>query len=596
MRKTILVILIFIGQNLMAQKPYRGAEYRTIQAFTYGKFEVRMRSAQLSGMLSSFFTYHEISGVEEWNEIDIENMGRYTDEVQFNTITPNQTNHVQRQVVNFNPHDDFHIYGIEWTPDYVAWLVDSTEIYRQTGNHIQTLYRAQKLMMNIWPPASIDWAGTLNDNQLPVYAYYDWVKVYAYTPGKNHDFTLLWKDDFNQFQTDRWQKATHTWDGNNSQFIKENAVLKDGYLILCLTKPSAVGYRGGAIPDNDHTPPYVFRARLFDTALRVRFSEPVDQATAENPKNYVIPGLQVLSAKLFSDGRDVELTVSGRQPNTHYTIIAMNIVDRAPAANKISIKSVSVLEGLSLPAVINLGAGEGDLPGDRLFDAEQPYGREGGAIALHDASVDFANTTEDNLFRSEVRGIHAFRAFVPNGSYKVTLYFAETEKQKIGERIFNVFVEDSLRLSKIDIFKQAGRFAAYEVPLEDIPVNDGKLDISFQSIAGEPELSALKIEKQPTALPASPKVPVPQKLHLNLAPNPANPESTLTFKLNHSGDVQIALFDILGRRVWQKSLGHLPQGAFRQSLKLNDVSSGLYLCVVEWNNRPAGWKKLVVLK
>ncbi|RLD09497.1 b-glucosidase, partial [candidate division KSB1 bacterium] len=65
MRKTILVILIFIGQNLMAQKPYRGAEYRTIQAFTYGKFEVRMRSAQLSGMLSSFFTYHEISGVEE---------------------------------------------------------------------------------------------------------------------------------------------------------------------------------------------------------------------------------------------------------------------------------------------------------------------------------------------------------------------------------------------------------------------------------------------------------------------------------------------------------------------------------------------------
>lgn len=165
----------------------------------------------------------------------------------------------------FNPHSDFHIYAIEWTPNYVAWSVDSVEVYRQTGNHINSLYRSQKLMMNIWPPASEDWVGPLNPDKLPVYAFYDWVKVYQYTPGQNKDFTLLWEDQFNTYDQSRWQKATHTWDGNNSQFIKENAILKDGYLILCLTKTTPVGYQGGTVPDQDVTPPYVARAWFWMT-------------------------------------------------------------------------------------------------------------------------------------------------------------------------------------------------------------------------------------------------------------------------------------------------------------------------------------------
>lgn len=49
-----IVLLFILPLSLLAQKPYRGAEYRTKQAFTYGRFEVRMKSAQLSGMLSSF--------------------------------------------------------------------------------------------------------------------------------------------------------------------------------------------------------------------------------------------------------------------------------------------------------------------------------------------------------------------------------------------------------------------------------------------------------------------------------------------------------------------------------------------------------------
>jgi endo-1,3-1,4-beta-glycanase ExoK len=147
----VVALACALRQESPAQKPYRGAEYRTIGTMTYGRFEVRMRSAGISGMLSSFFTYYDPAS--PWNEIDIENMGRYTNEVQYNTIVPSVAdNHVERQIVQFNPHAGFHTYTIDWTPAYVAWRIDGDEVYRQTGAHVALLTKPQKLMMNIWQP------------------------------------------------------------------------------------------------------------------------------------------------------------------------------------------------------------------------------------------------------------------------------------------------------------------------------------------------------------------------------------------------------------------------------------------------------------
>ena len=59
-------------------------------------------------MLTSLFTYFDgLPGdtwaSSKWNEVDFEIMGRYNNDVQFNTITPDQANHVRHQYVNFNP-------------------------------------------------------------------------------------------------------------------------------------------------------------------------------------------------------------------------------------------------------------------------------------------------------------------------------------------------------------------------------------------------------------------------------------------------------------------------------------------------------------
>src|SRR5512140_648022 len=154
-RSSIFRGLIVLGGALFVASPsaapakvYKGAEYRTKASYLYGRFEARSRAIGREGTLSSFFTYNDDYPNTEWNEIDIEVLGRYADDIQFNTITPGQTNHVSHRYLPFNPAVDYHVYGFEWTPDYVAWFVDSIEVCRQTGPHIATLTIPQKIMMN----------------------------------------------------------------------------------------------------------------------------------------------------------------------------------------------------------------------------------------------------------------------------------------------------------------------------------------------------------------------------------------------------------------------------------------------------------------
>ena len=115
--KLISLISLLFGISILSYgKAYKGAEYRTHDTFLYGRFEVSMKPANRVGVISSFFTYHEISTTTDWNEIDIENIGCYDDIIQFNTITSGQVGHVRNEPVKFNQYEEFHTYAFEWTP------------------------------------------------------------------------------------------------------------------------------------------------------------------------------------------------------------------------------------------------------------------------------------------------------------------------------------------------------------------------------------------------------------------------------------------------------------------------------------------------
>jgi hypothetical protein len=541
---------------------------------TYGRFEVRMRSAQVSGMLSSFFTYYDPAN--PWNEIDIENLGRYSNQSQFNTIVPTQgDNHVWQQELSFNPHRAFHVYAIEWTPDYVAWQVDGLEVYRQTGSQIAQLVKAQKLMMNIWQPADVAWVGAFSRLDLPVFAYYDWVKYYAYTSGTGDNFSLQWTDDLTSFDANRWQKATHTWVGNNCQFVQDNVAFQGGYMILCLTDSLHSGYSNAPIEDRDIDPPYLVSARASMHEIRVLFSERLDQASAENAGDYILPGLTIGGAVLLPDGRSVSLQVSGLNMSGAYSLIVFGVKDTS--GNVMSAKSIKVVMPLTLPIRIDVGgvASTGYLA-DSVWNFSSQYGAVGGRVVQQPSTVQIAGTTEDSIYRSALVGLSSYKIRVPTDlTYSVMLLMAEPQYQAAGKRAFDVSVNGG-PTSRIDVYQQAGLNTALQSTFPGISAPDGLITISFVAVADMPIVSGIVVEALPTSVNEGRSEGGVGGFEV--FPNPFNGTTNVGFSLPRSQETDIDVFDLLGRRVSRITLGYLETGWHSYRWVATDLASGTYVC------------------
>ncbi len=586
-----IVIVILLGAalpaGLRAAKPYNGAEYRTKASYLYGRFEVRLKSQGREGMLASFFTYNDNYPATDWNEIDIEILGRYTDDVQFNTITPGQVNHVSHQYVGFDPSRDYHVYGFEWTPSYVAWFIDSVEVYRQTGGHIATLTIPQKIMMNVWLPAAVGWAGTWNEAVLPAFAFYDWVSYASYTPGSGtvgtgNNFTPQWTDNFDSWDQARWDKASHTWNGNNCDFTPANAVFQDGKLILCLTKSTAQGYV-------DTTPPSVLWARAEGDSIRMQFSEEVEQASAETASNYLLTKGSVAAAHLLDDQKTVVLSVPGVDTSGITSVIEKNVRDlwSAPNAMAPSVTPLIRSPRLTFPVKINVGgtATSGYLA-DTVWSPSVEYGRLDGQTAYYNG-VTIAGTAEPEIYRSEAYAMGEYKVRVPNGRYFVVLMMAENYFTNPGLRTMTIWVEGNQVATNLDLMSSVG-FRAACVRTKIVDVADGVLDIHFQGILDNPLLNGLTITPVPAGVNEQ-RGPGLRPEIIRLLPNYPNPfngGTTLSFELPRRDRIMLRVYDTLGRTVREQSLGELPVGRSdfywnARDNRGNSLPSGVYYCVLE---------------
>ncbi|KYF84637.1 benzene 1,2-dioxygenase, partial [Sorangium cellulosum] len=237
-------------------KPYKGAEVYTPQGYLHGRVEVRMRMARGSGILSTFFTYKdgsEMSGAF-WEEIDIEVFGKDNARSwQTNIITGMGTRVTSEQVhtADASLADGYHTYTLEWTPDYVAWSIDGREVRRTTGAQVGTLRSPQGLRMNLWSSDVVEWVGAFDDSVLPQHQFVNWIKYYRYNNGA---FELDWQDNFDSLDSARWGKADWTFDGNRVDFDPQNVTVKDGTLVLSLTREGQTGFTG-AVPRDEDTGP-----------------------------------------------------------------------------------------------------------------------------------------------------------------------------------------------------------------------------------------------------------------------------------------------------------------------------------------------------
>ena len=156
---------------------YLGAEYRTDNVYSYGYYEVCMKPAKGSGLVSSFFTY---TNNPRWDEIDIEFLGKDTTKVQFNYYIDGVGGHEKLYDLGFDASSEFHVYAFDWKSNSITWYVDGKAVYTATESIPEY---PQQIMMNIWNCTGIDeWTGPLDESALPATASYKWV---AYVPYAN---------------------------------------------------------------------------------------------------------------------------------------------------------------------------------------------------------------------------------------------------------------------------------------------------------------------------------------------------------------------------------------------------------------------------
>ena len=254
MKKITLFTLLTLslGISIYAQdKKYKGAELYSIgdNIYLYGKIEMRMKMVKGSGILSTFFTYK--GGSEQpgtfWEEIDIEVFGK--DEAkswQSNVITdvPGANNIEEvHKTSGYSLADDYHTYTLEWRPESVVWKLDGELVRIVTGEKAKDLTNPQSFRFNLWAANIEEWVGPFQSKVLPVHQYVNWIKYYTWSE-TGFSEEPEWEDHFDYLDTSRWGLADWTFDQNLVDFDPNNVTVKDGYLVLSLTKANKTGYTG----------------------------------------------------------------------------------------------------------------------------------------------------------------------------------------------------------------------------------------------------------------------------------------------------------------------------------------------------------------
>lgn len=175
------------------------------------------------------------------------------------------------------------------------------------------------------------------------------------------------------------------------------------------------------------------------------------------------------------------------------------------------------------PIYVNCGGGEVTTGGvtfvaDTGFTGGTAFPTNAGQVTTL-ANTDFANTTDDEIYRKERFGDYAYNFTVPNGEYIVDLYIAEIFQGVLnapsnavpGKRIFDVNIEgNAIELDNFDALNPSagGAFAPATGLIKTfvVTVADGDLTISTITVQDNAKLSAIGIRANDGSANSAPSI------------------------------------------------------------------------------------------
>jgi len=245
--KTILIAFfsLVISIQSIAQKDFSGAEIQSKETFHFGRFETRFYSSNISGMLSTFFLFENDGWRPEflWQEIDVEVFGK--DDAQTWQSNPiYEINPAGPRILDSETHggngfqaDDWHVFTVDWTPNYIEWFVDDVSVRRYTNPEGVMVIGAKPMLaiFNHWSSNIPSFTGPFDPNDLPSYQFVDYIRIFDWIEGEEFESDPSFEDNFDNGLSN-WNLSNFTFAENISDFTPLNVDTQEGYLILAFTR------------------------------------------------------------------------------------------------------------------------------------------------------------------------------------------------------------------------------------------------------------------------------------------------------------------------------------------------------------------------
>lgn len=183
---------------------------------------------------------------------------------------------------------------------------------------------------------------------------------------------------------------------------------------------------------------------------------------------------------------------------TNGTTYSYQVIAIDSAGNESLPASVTVTPRALGPAFLRVNVGSASAfvdPGGNTWAADFGYNTgysetTTNAISGTDIATIYQTRRIDRSSGAELK----YQFTVPNGSYEVRLHFAEVWSGAFatGIRVFDVSLEGALALDNLDIFAEVGANTALVTSIP-VTIADGKLNIDFQRVIQNPNLSGIEV-------------------------------------------------------------------------------------------------------
>ena len=174
----------------------------------------------------------------------------------------------------------------------------------------------------------------------------------------------------------------------------------------------------------------------------------------------------------------------------NFLILVMISLGILEAGFQLSDSSIAAAaSGPQVVFAVKCGGGQYTDPSGVLYKGDMNF--SGGQTYTTTAPI--AGTNDGILYQSERYGNFSYNIPVANGSYNVTLKFAEIYAWMKGQRVFSAKIEGREVITNLDLFDKAGgKNQAYDLTFP-VTVNDGVLTVEFYSSTRDAKVNAILV-------------------------------------------------------------------------------------------------------